>query len=86
MGLQKIIPLAIAATSVEAVQYSLQGAAIEANQPFSEAFVSYSIEFSSFPDFAGENHLPDVPMASTTSRSSGELNAHRKRLKPKHVL
>jgi hypothetical protein len=59
-----MIPLAMAATSVEAVQYSLQAASIEANQPFKEAFVSYSIEFSSFPDFAGENHLLGVPINS----------------------
>ena len=64
MGLQKIINFAMAATSVEAVQYSLQGASIEAKQPFSEAFVSYSIEFSSFPDFAGENYLPNAPISS----------------------
>lgn len=58
----------MAATAVGAVQYSLQGASIVANQPFSEAFVSYSIEFSSFPDFAGENSLPDVPLFPTLHR------------------
>lgn len=57
MGPQNFLPLAMTATAVGAAQYSLQGASIDASQPFSEAFVSYSIEFSSFPDFAGENDL-----------------------------
>lgn len=52
---------AAAATAVEAAQYSVADALANANQPFSEAFVSYSIEFSSFPDFAGENILQNVP-------------------------
>lgn len=57
MGPQNFLPLAMTATAAGAVQYSLQGASIDASQPFSEAFVSYSIEFSSFPDFAGEDDL-----------------------------
>lgn len=57
MGPQNFLPFAMAATAVIAAQYSLQGASIDASQPFSEAFVSYSIEFSSFPDFAGEDDL-----------------------------
>lgn len=60
MGPQSFLPLAMTATAVGAVQYSLQGASIDASQPFSEAFVSYSIEFSSFPDFAGEDDLLDT--------------------------
>lgn len=60
MGPQRVVILSMAATAVKAAQYSLQAASIEANQPFSEAFVSYSIEFSSFPDFAGEHNPPDM--------------------------
>lgn len=39
---------------VKAAQYNLDSSLIAANQPFPDAFVSYSIEFASFPDFAGE--------------------------------
>lgn len=51
-----LFSLSTAASSVGAVQYSLKNTAQStANQPFPDAFVSYSIEFSSFPDFAGES-------------------------------
>lgn len=60
MGPQHVLPLAMTATAVGAAQYSLQGASIDASQPFSKAFVSYSIEFSSFPDFAGEDDPLDT--------------------------
>lgn len=45
----------LAATSVlgEAAKHSLNSAALTASTPFADAFVSYSIEFASFPDFAG---------------------------------
>lgn len=46
--------LALAAAGSVAAQYSLGEALITANQPFPDAFVSFSIEFSSFPDFAGK--------------------------------
>lgn len=46
--------LALAAAGSVAAQYSLTEAFITANQPFPDAFVSFSIEFSSFPDFAGK--------------------------------
>lgn len=49
--------ISTAASSVGAVQYALNSAQLTANQPFNDAFVSYSIEFSSFPDFAGEPTL-----------------------------
>ena len=45
------------ASVVEAVNFTLNGIgteSINANSPFTEAFVSYSIEFASFPDFAGK--------------------------------
>lgn len=51
--------LAAATISVEAARYSVIDAFANASQPFSEAFVSYSIEFSSFPDFAGEHVFHD---------------------------
>lgn len=55
MRAQHLFPVA-AATSVlgEAAKYSLNSAALTANTPFPDAFVSYSIEFASFPDFAGK--------------------------------
>lgn len=48
---------AVAATSMlaEAVKVSLNSPLITPNTPFPDAFVSFSIEFSSFPDFAGES-------------------------------
>lgn len=50
-----LLSVSAAARSAGAVQYSLKNTAEStANQPFRDAFVSYSIEFSSFPDFAGE--------------------------------
>lgn len=52
-----VFSMSTAAGSVGAMQYSLNGAQASANQPFQDAFVSYSIEFSSFPDFAGESVL-----------------------------
>lgn len=51
---RSLFSVSAAASAVGAVQYSLNTAQLSANQPFSDAFVSYSIEFSSFPDFAGE--------------------------------
>jgi len=47
-----------------------------ATAPLLEAFVSYSIEFSSFPDFAGT--LPDIMQANT--------NRARKYFITKHFL
>lgn len=68
-----------AATTLEAAHYSLVGALSGANQPFSEAFVSYSIEFASFPDFAGENILQGVwPLVLEDVYST----ADRKQLEP----
>lgn len=55
MKSQAFLPTLVAAAAVEAAEYSLNSGNISANQPFSEAFVSFSIEFSSFPDFAGEH-------------------------------
>ena len=47
----------ITASAVDAVNFTLNGIGTEsvnANAPFTDAFVSYSIEFASFPDFAGK--------------------------------
>ncbi|ROW07920.1 hypothetical protein VMCG_03621 [Cytospora schulzeri] len=60
MRLQAFLSALAAATTVEAAQYNLIGALTSANQPFSEAFVSYSIEFSSFPEFAGNDSSPNT--------------------------
>lgn len=60
MRLQAFLSTLAAATTVTATQYRLFDALANANQPFSEAFVSYSIEFSSFPEFAGKHILGDV--------------------------
>lgn len=57
MRLQAFLSTLAAATTVAATKYSLISALASANQPFSEAFVSYSIEFSSFPEFAGKHIL-----------------------------
>lgn len=43
----------VAATSVLGEGLRLNGPLITSNTPLPDAFVSYSIEFSSFPDFAG---------------------------------
>ncbi|ROW14730.1 hypothetical protein VPNG_03723 [Cytospora leucostoma] len=59
--LQAFVLTLAAAMALEAAQYSLDSSlAVVANQPFSEAFVSFSIEFSSFPDFAGNNSHPNT--------------------------
>ncbi|KUI70104.1 Beta-glucuronidase [Cytospora mali] len=60
MKAQALLPALVAATAVGAVPFNLYDAFADANQPFSEAFVSYSIEFSSFPDFAGNNSSPNT--------------------------
>jgi len=50
-----------AASVAQAVVYNVSGTPPpDAGQPFSEAFVSYSIEFSSFPDFAGNRSSPNT--------------------------
>lgn len=60
MRLQAFLSTLAAATTVTATQYRLVDALANANQPSSEAFVSYSIEFSSFPEFAGNNSSPNT--------------------------
>lgn len=59
MRIQQLLPYAAAASVLgEAAKFSLDSAALTANTPFPDAYVSYSIEFASFPDFAGEcSHL-----------------------------
>ncbi|KAF3764636.1 family 79 glycoside hydrolase [Cryphonectria parasitica EP155] len=59
MRLQNIC-LLVAAAGSRAARYSLNDALVTANEPFPEAFVSYSIEFSSFPDFAGNDSKPNT--------------------------
>lgn len=58
MRASNCIPVLAVANTVGAAQYNLNGPLISAKQPFPDAFVSYSIEFSSFPDFAGTSQLP----------------------------
>lgn len=54
----KFVPILAAVGFVTAAQYSLSDPLASTKQPFLDAFVSYSIEFSSFPDFAGERLVP----------------------------
>lgn len=54
MKASTLLPVAAAASYVRAAPYSLNGPLASLQTPFPDAFVSYSIEFSSFPDFAGE--------------------------------
>lgn len=54
MRYQAALPFLAATTAVNAVKLSLNSDLITSSQPFTDAFVSFSIEFSSFPDFAGE--------------------------------
>ncbi|PSR87157.1 glycoside hydrolase family 79 protein [Coniella lustricola] len=56
----QIAYILVAAAGTRAAKYSIQNSLITANQPFADAFVSYSIEFSSFPDFAGNNSVPNT--------------------------
>ncbi|CAN8101169.1 unnamed protein product [Discula destructiva] len=51
--------LVVPATRVLATFSLVGGPSITSNTPFPDAFVSYSIEFSSFPDFAGNNCAPN---------------------------
>ena len=49
-----LLPVALHAAGLDAARYTVdQSAAPTAGEPF-DGFVSYSIEFSSFPDFAGQ--------------------------------
>lgn len=53
-----LLPVTATATAsalAGTAQYKiLNAASVNSNTPFPDAFVSYSIEFSSFPDFAGQ--------------------------------
>jgi hypothetical protein len=55
----------------------VSGTPSEASAPIPESFVSYSIEFASFPDFAGTYPLPSHLILLISSR---------KPLYPKHFL
>lgn len=52
-----LLTLASAASAV-AEQYSVPSKPTNAGEPFTEAFVSFSIEFVFFPDFAGMDAIP----------------------------
>ena len=77
----KFLPLlsfaqSLVAASENAIQVSKTP--VNASAPIPEAFVSYSIEFAFFPDFAGECMPPNL----------GELclNSLRKYLSAKRIL
>jgi hypothetical protein len=54
MKSEVLLPVVIHAVGSAAARYAIDTTTTNISEPF-EGFVSYSIEFSSFPDFAGEN-------------------------------
>lgn len=70
MRFSDFVPVLAAASFVRAARYSLNEALASTKQPFPDAFVSYSIEFSSFPDFAGKQVRPRTVTRSKTSGGS----------------
>lgn len=58
MKLEILLSIVLHAAGLVAVRYPVgQSPASTAGEPF-DGFVSYSIEFASFPDFAGETSYP----------------------------
>jgi len=61
-----LLTLAAAATVVAADTYNVPAKANPLGEPF-DGFVSYSLEFSSFPDFAGSSTYTPTPLRMSTS-------------------
>lgn len=76
MSFTSFATIIAAVGGVRAARYSLNAGLVSSKQPFSDAFVSYSIEFSSFPDFAGKRSQA-LRYTSASHEATVSLRAER---------